>query len=56
MLDGTAPYVELWDHKGPVLYGLNALGLAIPLPDLWGLWALRAALLSAALICGTTSL
>jgi len=27
--DGLAPYVDAWDHKGPLLYLFNALGLGL---------------------------
>lgn len=45
MLRGGLPYVDAWDHKGPVLFLLNALGLLLPLPGLWGVWLVRVVLL-----------
>ncbi len=29
ILDGVIPYRDVWDHKGPVIYYINALGLLI---------------------------
>lgn len=39
MLNGAVPYLGAWDHKGPLLYVLNAIGLSLPLPGQWGIWA-----------------
>ena len=36
ILEGEVPYLDRWDHKGPLLYGLNALGLIIS--DVQGVW------------------
>ena len=36
ILDGDVPYLDRWDHKGPLIYALNLLGLAIG--GLWGIW------------------
>ena len=36
ILEGEVPYLDRWDHKGPLLYGLNAFGLIIS--DVWGVW------------------
>lgn len=38
ILQGKTPYVDLFDHKGPILYFINALGLW--LGGRWGLFAL----------------
>lgn len=29
ILDGSVPYRDIWDHKGPLIYYINALGLLI---------------------------
>jgi len=29
ILDGSIPYRDVWDHKGPLIYYINALGLLI---------------------------
>lgn len=39
ILHGRIPYVDLFDHKGPVLYLFDALGLSISLT--WGVWLLQ---------------
>ena len=36
ILEGGAPYVDSWDHKGPILYLLNAFGLWLSPGALWG--------------------
>ncbi len=41
LLQGAVPYRDLWDHKGPVVYYLDALGLYISHGSLWGLWMLE---------------
>ena len=27
--EGYLPYVDVWDHKGPVIYFINAIGYAL---------------------------
>ena len=39
ILEGELPYVDRWDHKGPLLYLLNLFGLLIH--DTWGLWLVQ---------------
>lgn len=36
ILEGDTPYLDRWDHKGPLLYVVNLLGLVIS--DVWGVW------------------
>jgi hypothetical protein len=36
VLDGGAPYLDSWDHKGPILYFLNAFGLWLSPDAIWG--------------------
>lgn len=43
ILEGDVPYLDRWDHKGPLIYLLNAIGLAIF--GMWGLWLLEMAFL-----------
>lgn len=40
MLAGQKPYVDFWDHKPPVIYLLNAGGLALGF-DRWGVWLIE---------------
>ena len=36
ILEGEVPYLDRWDHKGPLIYALNLAGLAIS--GSWGIW------------------
>ena len=47
--EGGIPYINSWDHKGPLLYILNSLAISIPLTNNLGVPILQAALLFAAL-------
>lgn len=40
VLDGKIPYRDVWDHKGPLIYYINALGLRM-LHSIWGVWLLE---------------
>ena len=44
ILEGDVPYLDRWDHKGPLIFLLNAMGLA--LADMWSLWLLEMAFLA----------
>jgi len=46
---GSMPYIDSWDHKGPLLYILNSLAISIPLTNSLGVPILQAALLFGAL-------
>ena len=35
------PYVDVWDHKPPVIYYINALGLALSNNSVWGVWVIE---------------
>lgn len=39
ILDGGVPYVNYFDHKGPIVYFIQALGILL-LPDKWGIYVL----------------
>ena len=39
ILEGDVPYLDRWDHKGPLIYLLNAIGMS--LFDVWGVWLLE---------------
>jgi len=41
ILNGEMPYGDLWDHKPPIVYYINALGLAISNGSRWGVWILE---------------
>jgi hypothetical protein len=41
VLNGAIPYLQVWDHKPPVIYYLNALGLALTPNSTWGVWGVE---------------
>jgi hypothetical protein len=49
ILEGGAPYLDSWDHKGPILYLFNAFGLWLSSNGLWGPGLLEGALLAFAI-------
>lgn len=38
ILSGEIPYRDIWDHKPPIIFYLNALGLVIGQNSRWGVW------------------
>ncbi|MEW6404579.1 MAG: glycosyltransferase family 39 protein [Chloroflexota bacterium] len=56
ILDGQIPYRDTWDHKGPVIYYLNALGLYLAQGSRWGVWWIQWLSLALAAILGHTVL
>ncbi|MBN1641419.1 MAG: glycosyltransferase family 39 protein [Anaerolineae bacterium] len=56
ILQGRLPYRDVWDHKGPALYYLNALGLALSGGSEWGVWTLQLVLVCAAAYLGFLAL
>ena len=47
ILQGKLPYVDFWDSKGPGIYYINALGLALGHGLRWGVWLVEFAFLTA---------
>jgi 4-amino-4-deoxy-L-arabinose transferase-like glycosyltransferase len=41
MLKGEIPYRDMWDHKPPGIYIVDALGLAMSNHSRWGVWILE---------------
>lgn len=41
ILSGELPYTHVWDHKPPMIFFLNALGLSISPHSKWGVWLLE---------------
>ncbi len=39
ILEGEIPYLDRWDHKGPLIYLLKLVGLMIS--ELWGIWIVQ---------------
>ena len=48
ILHGHIPYRDFWDHKPPVIYYLNTLGLLLGNGSRWGVWLLEVLSLSIA--------
>jgi hypothetical protein len=40
LLNGDIPYRDVWDHKPPLIYFVDALGIALTPESLWGVWIL----------------
>jgi len=47
VLIGEIPYADFWDHKPPLIYFINALGLWLGQGNAWGVWFLELILLFA---------
>jgi hypothetical protein len=41
LLSGDIPYKDVWDHKPPLIYLVDALGLTLTPTNLWGVWLLQ---------------
>lgn len=52
ILDGEVPYRDVWDHKPPTIFYLNALGLFLASGSRWGVWLLEVTSLGAAIAIG----
>ena len=42
LLNGDIPYRDVWDHKPPLIYFIDALGLTVTPDSFWGVWLLQA--------------
>lgn len=40
-LNGDMPYRDVWDHKPPLIYFIDAFGLTLTPHSLWGVWLLQ---------------
>src|ERR1041385_4209258 len=40
-LSGDIPYRDVWDHKPPLVYFVDALGISLTPSSLWGVWLLQ---------------
>ena len=52
ILHGEVPYRDIWDQKPPVIFYINALGLAIAQGSRWGVWAIELISLFVAALIG----
>ena len=50
VLLGNIPYRDFWDHKGPLIYYINALGLFLYRESYWGVWFIELLFLTTAVI------
>ncbi|MQC26221.1 MAG: hypothetical protein DWG76_02075 [Chloroflexi bacterium] len=50
--DGATLYNDVWDHKGPMIFYVNALGLALAGGSRWGVWLLEVLAVGAAALIG----
>lgn len=41
ILDGKIPYRDIWDHKPPLVFYINALGLWLTEQSFWGVWIIE---------------
>lgn len=41
IIQGDIPYRDMWDHKGPVIYYINAIGVLIGRGSIWGLYVIE---------------
>lgn len=56
ILHGQMPYHDVWDHKGPLVYYVNALGLFLAHGSRWGVWCLQYLTVIAAALIGYIAL
>ncbi|MCX6356737.1 MAG: glycosyltransferase family 39 protein [Candidatus Aureabacteria bacterium] len=52
IIEGGVLYRDVWDHKGPLLYFLNALGLCIGRGSVWGVSVIECLFLGCAGVLG----
>ena len=52
ILNGQIPYRDLWDHKPPLVFYIDALGLLLTNGSRWGVWLIEFASLCVASIFG----
>jgi 4-amino-4-deoxy-L-arabinose transferase-like glycosyltransferase len=52
ILHGDILYHQVWDHKSPLVYFINALGLAISGGSRWGIWILELAAIATSIYLG----
>lgn len=41
ILQGEIPYRDVWDHKPPIIYYIDALGLILTQNSKWGIWGVE---------------
>jgi len=48
LIKGQTPYLDTWDHKGPLIYFINALGKLLDPAGEWGVYSLMIVFLATA--------
>ena len=56
IVNGDIPYLDVWDHKGPVPYFINALALLLAPNSFWGIWLLQWSMLLMSIAFGFAAL
>ena len=56
ILRGDVPFRDLWDHKPPLIFYIDALGLLLTPRSLWGVWLLEFAAMGLAGLFGYAAL
>ncbi|MEI7849674.1 MAG: glycosyltransferase family 39 protein [Chloroflexota bacterium] len=51
ILNGKIPYRDMWDHKAPLIYYFDALGLILGNGSYWGVWLLEYTVILFSIIC-----
>lgn len=51
LVDGEVPYRDAWDHKGPMIFFTNAMGLLLT-DSRWGVWAIEVLTLGSTVLMG----
>lgn len=52
ILNGELPYRDVWDHKPPIIFYIDALGSAISNNSRWGIWIIEVLSLFMAVLIG----
>ena len=52
IINGEIPYRDVWDHKPPLIFYLNALGQLLTPGSQWGIWIIQCLFLLAAAYLG----
>lgn len=52
ILQGKIPFRDLWDHKPPMIFYLDALGLLLGRGSVWGVWSLECLSLACSSLLG----
>lgn len=52
ILNGEIPYRDVWDHKPPLIYYLNAMGQMLSPGSQWGIWIIQCIFLLVAAYLG----